>query len=116
MYYFEVEFLAIPDNVTIFLGYLNVNHTAGRLFDSRSWAFSKNEDGIKSRLVEYNDGFRQNHEELDEHFEKGDVIGCGYSWEQEKVFFTKNGKRLRKCNFLPTRKPVHCALTSLDRY
>ena len=68
VYYFEVEFLAIPDNVTIFLGYLNVNHTAGRLFDSRSWAFSKNEDGTKSRLVEYNDGFRQNLDELNEHF------------------------------------------------
>lgn len=101
LYYFEVEILTAPkENYNLFIGFVKAIAGNKDWVDTYGWEMKLesgnwNTDGLTHLMSTQN---RRILSEFEPAYMKGyaagDVIGCGFDWEKDMVFFTKNGERL----------------------
>jgi len=95
IYYFEVEILDAPQDAHMIVSFEYIFDVDDSTFGSWGWEIKEGKGNVlPERTVtpvppEYLQGFN-----------KGDVVGCGFEFDSEIIFFTKNGHRLGKSSFL----------------
>lgn len=100
-YYFEVEIRAVPQWFRLFVGFVYQNTAHVGRHDLHGWgskSYGETHAEHKSKGVLVSDQRKIDPlpEEYATGFREGDVVGCGYDFKHEIVFYTINGKRLGK--------------------
>lgn len=102
VYYFEVEIIAAPPYLQLFVGLVYQNTARANRFDVHAWETESNLENEPEAALYSN---RRQPDPLPEEykagFKQGDVVGCGFDFENEVVFYTRNGERLRKSSPYP---------------
>jgi hypothetical protein len=100
-YYFEVEICTVPQWFQLFIGF--VHHNTARaerqdmhVWGSKSYGKTYTERKVEGVLLSNRRQIDPLPEEYATGFREGDVVGCGYDFKHEIVFYTINGKRLGK--------------------
>ncbi|KAI5287778.1 Ran-binding protein 9 [Ascosphaera acerosa] len=92
LYYFEIEILRKTKEAMVALGLSAASASSTRLpgYDGETWAYH----GDDGRLYSGRQASAGADRSYGPRFGEGDVIGCGYDWKLQKMFFTKNGEFL----------------------
>ncbi|KAI5300193.1 hypothetical protein KEM56_002659, partial [Ascosphaera pollenicola] len=90
VYYFEIEILLKTKEAVVCIGLSAADTPSTRLpgYDGDSLGYHGDDGRV------YNGKQPNNGEQYGPKYGEGDVIGCGYDWKLDKVFFTKNGEFL----------------------
>ncbi|KAI9296819.1 hypothetical protein K502DRAFT_288864 [Neoconidiobolus thromboides FSU 785] len=90
--YFEIKVIELPETTNLFIGIapkdISNNNMPGRIKNSISYSIKSGELIISDFTHEYGNKLYP-----------GDILGCGYRPNKERVFYTRNGRRYPRIVF-----------------